>query len=337
MEEEEDTVESSQPPLEQRRRRRRKKVVEATGDAPASPGDNNNDDITLQGDSSWASQVENEEEKWRKEAATASSNLEALTASEKEEEKIAAEIRAEAEESAAKLSSALAEAALFSASQSFIATSTPTHGKGGNGDLPSSVESGSFILTPEMISCVSSLTSSTINDNSNIIINPSIAGGTIGASPSLPSGQVAVIVTPAPEASTAAAAAASAAPPDPLGAAAPPPRYQHLSSRLQALGSAAISALATPAAPKMAISRLPPKDSRNRSASLKRARGDETLDDDDASSNAKRNLSVGRDGRDASGISQRDLMALMKQPGQQQQRQSRAQSRGGQKGGRGGL
>ena len=336
MEEEEDTVESSQPPLEQRRRRRKKKVVEATGDEPASPGDNNIDDNTLQGDSSWASQVENEEERWRKEAATASSNLEALTASEKEEEKIAAEIRAEAEESAAKLSAALAEAALFSASQSFMATSTPTHGKG-HGDPPSSVESGSFILTPEMISCVSSLTSSTINDNSNIIINPSIAGGTIGASPSLPSGQVAVIVTPAPEASTAAAAAASAAPPDPPGAAAPPPRYQHLSSRLQALGSAAISALAAPAAPKMAISRLPQKDSRNRSASLKRPRGDVTLDNDDVSSNAKRNLSVGRDGRDASSISQRDLVALLKQPGQQQQRQSRAQSRGGQKGGRGGL
>ena len=88
----------------------------------------------------------------------------------------------------------------------------------------------------------------------------------------------------------------------------------------------------------MAIPRLQNKDARHRSASLKRARGDETLDPDgEMNANAKRNLSVSRDAKEMPSISQRELVALLKQPGQQQQRQSRAQSRGGQKGGKGGL
>ena len=330
-EEEEDMVESSQLPKEQRRRRRKKKrVEEMVEEAPTA----DNEDDTLQGNADWGSRVEEEEEN---EAATAAANLEALTASEKEEEEVAAAIAAELREAEVAKAQAIAEAALLSASQSFIATSTPTHGKeGGKGDLPSSVESGSFILTPEMISCVSSLTSSINYDNSSINNNPDTANGAFGASPSLPSNHVAVIVTPAP---VATAAAAAAAPPELLGAAAaaPSPPLHNLSARLQALGSAAISAYAGPT-PKMAISRLPPKDTRNRSASMKRARGDESVDSDgDISNNAKRNLSVGRDGKDLPSISQRELVALLKQPGQQQQRQSRAQSRGGQKGGRGGL
>ena len=152
-------------------------------------------------------------------------------------------------------------------------------------------------------------------------------------------GHVAVIVTPAPVAA-AAAAAAAAAPSELLGAvaAAPQPSFQHLSARLQALGSAAMSAYSGSTAPKMAIPRLQNKDARHRSAPLKRARGDETLDSDgEMNSNAKRNLSVNRDAKEMPSISQRELVALLKQPGQQQQRQSRAQSRGGQKGGKGGL
>ena len=286
------------------------------------------DDDTLQGNASWASQVEEEEED---EAATAASKLEALTAAEKEEEELAAEIAAEVEEAERARASAMAEAALFSVSQSFVATSTPTHEKGsGKGDPPSSVESGSFILTPEMISCVSSLTGDSTNNNS-VLINTGVVNG---ASPSLPSGHVAVIVTPAPVAPTAGTAAAAAAPPELLGAtAAPSPSFQHLSARLQALGSAAMSAYSGSTAPKMPISRLPP---RNRSASLKRGRGDETLDGD-VSSIAKRNSSVSKDAKEMPSMSQRDLVALLKQPGQQQQRQSRTPTRGGQKGGKGGL
>ena len=286
------------------------------------------DDDTLQGNTSWASQVEEEED----EAATAASKLEALTAAEKEEEELAKEIAAEVEEAERAKASAMAEAALFSVSQSSIATSTPTHEKeNGKGDPPSSVESGSFILTPEMISCVSSLTGDSTTNNS-IHINTGIENG---ASPSLPSGQVTVIVTQAPEALTAGTAAAAAAPPELLGAAAAPsPSFQHLSARLQALGSAAMSAYSGSTAPKMPISRLPP---RNRSASLKRGRGDETLDDGDVSNSAKRNSSVSKDAKEMPSMSQRDLVALLKQPGQQQQRQSRTPTRGGQKGGKGGL
>ena len=322
-EEEEDMVESSQLPKEQRRRRRKKKRVEEMVEEAASA---DTEDDTLQGNADWGSQVEEEEEN---EAATAAATLEALTASEKEEEEVAAAVAAELRQAEVAQAQAMAEAALLSASQSFIATSTPTHGKeGGKGDPPSSVESGSFILTPEMVSCVSSLTNSINN-------NPDIANGAIGASPLLPSNHVAVIVTPAP---VAPAAAAAAAPPELLGAAAAAPSapFHNLSARLQALGSAAISAYAGPTTPKMAIARLPTKDTRHRSASLKRARGDENVDGD-VPNNAKRNLSVGRDGKDVPNISQRELVALLKQPGQQQQRQSRAQSRGGQKGGRGGL
>ena len=325
-EEGQDFIMSSQPPKGQRKKRRRRKVVNVAEEAAAPEMD----DDTLQGNASWASQVEEEED----EAATAASKLEALTAAEKEEEELAAEIAAEVEEAERAKASAMAEAALFSVSQSFIATSTPTHEKeSGKGDLPSSVESGSFILTPEMISCVSSLTGdSTNNNNNSVLIN---AGVVNSASPSLPSGQVAVFVTPAPVTPTAGTAAAAAAPPELLGAAAAPsPSFQHLSARLQALGSAAMSAYSGSTAPKMPISRLPP---RNRSASLKRGRGDETLDEGDVSFSAKRNSSVGKDAKEMPSMSQRELVAFLKQPGQQQQRQSRTPTRGGQKGGKGGL
>ena len=349
-----DVIYPTQPPKRRRRQKKKKTAAEAAAEIEEAAEEV---DETLQGrDDSWAGQVEEEEEEEgkrkeaeikeaeRQEAAAAAATLEGITAAEDEEE-LAAAIAEEVMAAAAAQKEAMEEAALFS-------TSTPVTGRGSAG----SVESGTFPLTPAMETAVSR-----IGEEDDSSIFSSIGGNnTVGASPALPSTHPQLIVTSASvkpkAASTAAAAAASAAPlvathnimllpptaslalstttPLPVrGVEAAPPSINASSVSPALMALLSNSALQTNSNGKVAISRLPPRNSR--SVSVKRQSDGELLESSVANA-AKRNPSASRNPLNPN-ISQQDLMANLGTNQRQQQQRGRTATKGGQKGGRGGL
>ena len=343
----EDVILPTQLPKRQRKSRRRKTAAEAAAEIEEAAVEEVEN--TLQGDESWASQVEEEEE--RREAASAAATLEVLTAAEEEEEEenLAAAIAKEVREAAAAHAEAVAEAELF-------ATSTPTSGRVSAG----SVESGNFPLTPEMETAVSRIGE---EDESSVFSSINVSNA-VGASPALPSTHPLVVVTPAPtrRKTAAAAAAATAAttssaplvashnimllPPTAglaLSAATSPLPVQGAEAAPTSINSSSVSpalmALISNSAVQMnsngkvAISRLPPRNSR--SVSVKR-QGDSDYLESSVANAAKRNPSASRNPLNPN-ISQQDLMASLATNQRQQQQRGRTAAKGGQKGGRGGL